>query len=119
MPVGRQVLVGNACVTVTANTASSMTVDAAVTAEANAIIYPGEAGAQGRDVYVTLVLGADGYGTTEITGGGLEHIVKQLGPPVRATRSTSAPASAGRPRRTSRPRRQRHPLPETCSTYTE
>lgn len=25
--------------------------------------YPGEAGAQGRDVYVTLVLGADGYGT--------------------------------------------------------
>ena len=72
-------LIGNACVTVTANTASSMTVDAAVTAEDNAIIYPGEAGAQGRDVYVTLVLGADGYGTTEITGGGLEHIVKQLG----------------------------------------
>ena len=30
-------------------------------------------------MYVTLVLGADGYGTTEITGGGLEHIVKQLG----------------------------------------
>ena len=45
----------------------------------NAVIYPGEAGAEGRDVYATLVLAADGYGTTEITGGGLEHIVKQLG----------------------------------------
>lgn len=31
------------------------------------------------DVYATVVLGADAYGTTEITGGGLEHIVKQLG----------------------------------------
>lgn len=37
------------------------------------------AGAEGRDVYSTLVLGADAYGTTEITGGGLQHIVKQLG----------------------------------------
>ena len=63
--VGRQVLIGNACVTVRENTASSMTVDAPVTVEDNAILYPGEAGAQGRDVYVTLVLGADGYGTTE------------------------------------------------------
>ena len=77
--VGRQVLIGNACVTVKENTASSMTVDAPVTVEDNAILNPGEAGAQGRDVYATLVLGADGYGTTELTGGGLEHIVKQLG----------------------------------------
>ena len=45
----------------------------------NEIIYPGEAGAKGRAVYSTLVLGADAYGTTEITGGGLEMIVKQLG----------------------------------------
>ncbi len=27
----------------------------------------------------TLILGADAYGVTEITGGGLQHIVKQLG----------------------------------------
>ena len=39
----------------------------------------GEAGANKSDVYATFVLGADAYGTTEITGGGLEHIVKQLG----------------------------------------
>ena len=37
------------------------------------------AGASGVDVYATLILGADAYGVTEITGGGLEHIVKQLG----------------------------------------
>ena len=37
------------------------------------------AGASGVDVYSTLMLGADAYGVTEITGGGLEHIVKQLG----------------------------------------
>ena len=35
--------------------------------------------ANARDVYSTLILGADAYGVTEITGGGLQHIVKQLG----------------------------------------
>jgi N4-gp56 family major capsid protein len=43
------------------------------------VVYPGEAGAAGRDVYSTLVLGEDAYGVTEVTGGGLENIVKQLG----------------------------------------
>lgn len=32
-----------------------------------------------RDVYSTLILGADAYGVTEVSGGGLQHIVKQLG----------------------------------------
>jgi len=32
-----------------------------------------------RDVYSTLVLGANAYGVTEVSGGGLSHIVKQLG----------------------------------------
>ena len=36
-------------------------------------------GAGSRDVYSTLILGDDAYGVTEITGGGLQHIVKQLG----------------------------------------
>lgn len=31
------------------------------------------------DVYSTLFFGANAYGVTEITGGGLEHITKQLG----------------------------------------
>ncbi len=43
------------------------------------VIYPGEAGAQGRDVYSTLILGANAYGVTEIEGGGLKNIVKPLG----------------------------------------
>ena len=43
------------------------------------VIYPGEAGLEGRDVYSTLIIGDNAYGTTEIAGGGLTHIIKQLG----------------------------------------
>ena len=38
-----------------------------------------KAGATSRDVYSTLVMGDDAYGVTDIKGGGLQHIVKQLG----------------------------------------
>ena len=38
-----------------------------------------DAGADGRDVYSTLLIGANAYGVTEITGGGLQTFVKQLG----------------------------------------
>ena len=38
-----------------------------------------DGGASGIDVYSTLFFGANAYGVTEVTGGGLEHIVKQLG----------------------------------------
>ena len=41
-------------------------------------IFAGE-GASNKDVYSTLVLGANAYGVTEVEGGGLKHIVKQLG----------------------------------------
>ena len=41
-------------------------------------VFEGE-GASGRDVYSTLIIGDNAYGTTEIEGGGLQHIVKQLG----------------------------------------
>lgn len=43
------------------------------------VIYPGEAGAKGRDVYSTLFIGADAYGDTNIDGAGLENIVKAKG----------------------------------------
>lgn len=43
------------------------------------IIYPGEAGLEGCDVYSTLIIGDNAYGTTELSGGGLTHIIKQLG----------------------------------------
>lgn len=37
------------------------------------------AGANGRDVYATLVIGKNAYGEVDISGGGIQHIVKQLG----------------------------------------
>ena len=37
------------------------------------------AGASSTNLYVTLVMGKDAYGTTSVEGGGLETIVKQLG----------------------------------------
>ena len=52
---------------------------ASVTAKAGDIVYPGEAGAEGRDVYATLIMGDNAYGTVSLCDGGLEHIVKQLG----------------------------------------
>lgn len=41
-------------------------------------IFEGK-GANGANVYSTLIIGENAYGTTELSGGGLEHIVKQLG----------------------------------------
>ena len=50
-----------------------------VVLSADDFIYPADTAMAGRDVYATIILGENAYGTTEITGGGLEHIVKQLG----------------------------------------
>ncbi len=85
--VGRWVLIGNYRGYVGANTTNTITLytDSTksrilnVSCAANTVIYPGEAGAEGRDVYATLILGDNAYGTTHISDGGLQHIVKQLG----------------------------------------
>ncbi len=42
-------------------------------------VYPGVGGKEGISVYATIVLGAHAYAVTELEGGGLTHIVKQLG----------------------------------------
>ena len=42
-------------------------------------IYTGEGCPSGLAVFGTLFLGADAYGVTEVTGGGLQTIVKQAG----------------------------------------
>ena len=84
---GRWVLINGQRYYVGANTTTTMTlyadttktVTASVTCADNTEIYPGEAGAEGRDVYATLVLGDNAYGTTSLENGGLQHIVKQLG----------------------------------------
>lgn len=83
---GREILVGSELMEVAsaaAGAAGSATITVkdspATTPAASAVIYPGEGGAKGRDVYSTLIVGADAYGVTELDGGGLQHIVKQLG----------------------------------------
>ena len=84
---GRWVLIGGQRGYVGSNTADTMTLytDSTKTAilpvhcEDKALIYPGEAGAEGRDVYATLIMGDNAYGTTQLGGEGLQHIVKQLG----------------------------------------
>lgn len=85
--VGRDIIIGatlHEIASAEAGTAGNATITtkANVSTEDGAkdtVIYPGEAGAKGRDVYSTLVLGSDAYGVTEVTGGGLKNIVKQLG----------------------------------------
>ena len=85
--VGREVIINGVKYYVSSNTSNfiSITTDstkstpASVTCSADTVIYPGEAGAEGADVYATLVFGENAYGTTSLAAGGLEHIVKQLG----------------------------------------
>ena len=77
--VGRYVVLGGSVHQVVSNTTEKMVLDKTVTVGDKEVIYPGEGGKNGRDVYSTLILGADAYGVTELEGGGLQHIVKQLG----------------------------------------
>ncbi len=76
---GRQILVGGECYTVRSQSGSALTLDRACTAAAGTPVFGGEAGAGGADVYATLIFGANAYGVTEIEGGGLQTIIKQLG----------------------------------------
>jgi len=84
--VGRKVLVKGYQYTVAsavagAAGAATITVNESVSGSPGSsdVMYPGEAGSAGRDVYSTLVIGSDAYGVTELSGGGLQTIVKQLG----------------------------------------
>ena len=84
--VGRKVIINNELSEISAAAAgaagaATITLKDARTVNPadNDVVYPGEGGAKGRDVYSTLILGNNAYGVTEITGGGLQHIVKQLG----------------------------------------
>lgn len=78
---GRKILLNGVVAEVTDNTTSAITVASTDfgTVTDDMAIYPGEAAAEGRDAYSTLVLAANAYGVTALEGGGLQHIVKQLG----------------------------------------
>ena len=62
---------GKASITVSETVSSTVVPDS--------IIYPAGAGKDGRDIYSTLFIGQNAYGVTNITGGGLETIIKQKG----------------------------------------
>lgn len=83
---GKNVYIGTSSVEVTIASATagaagsaSLTLSAAATIAQNAVIYGQGGGVGGVPVFSTLIFGDDAYGVTEVTGGGLQHIVKQLG----------------------------------------
>ena len=59
--------------------AATFTLETAVTATEGAMVCGYGAGADGSAIYCTMIIGANAYGTTEVQGLGLEHIIKQLG----------------------------------------
>ena len=58
---------------------STLHFSASMTVTANQLICGQGAGKDGSAVYSTVFLGEGAYVVTELTGGGLQHIVKQLG----------------------------------------
>lgn len=76
---GRYILVDGTKVKVIGNTADTITLETAVTAKDNDIIYPGEGGREGCAVYGCMMFGRDAYGRVELGGGAMEMIVKSKG----------------------------------------
>lgn len=78
--IGRYVLINGNKYEVESNTTTTITLtEAPSDAKANDIIYPGEGGAEGCAVFAVTCIGENAYATTELQGGGLQHIVKGLG----------------------------------------
>ena len=76
--VGRYVIIGGKRYKVVSNTDSYMTLDKAITAADDAVIYPGEGGAEGCAVYGCLFVGKGAYGVVDLSEG-TEVIVKPRG----------------------------------------
>lgn len=62
-----------------AGSAKFVTTAAVKSVSAGATVCGGGAAADGGAVYITMVIGLNAYGITDIEGGGLQHIIKQLG----------------------------------------
>lgn len=77
--VGKVISLNGVSAVITANTTSAITFASTnfgtVANDADIRIYPSLGGA----VFSTLFLGANAYGVTEINGGGLQTVIKQLG----------------------------------------
>ena len=57
----------------------TVTLSASATLTQGATVLSTDAGKDGVSVYCTMFIAANAYGVTSVTGGGLQHIVKQLG----------------------------------------
>ena len=82
----RKIMINGVVATVVSNTASSGTHKITVAStnfgsgtSGTTLIYPGEGGKDGLSVFASLFFGDGAYGVTEVTGGGLQTIVKQKG----------------------------------------
>lgn len=79
---GRMVIIKDNVYAIVSNTATTFTLSETPAADAitiDDVIYPGEGGAEGCAVFAVTVIGENAYATTNIEGGGLEHIFKGLG----------------------------------------
>lgn len=78
--IGKTIVINGVSVVVTDNTASSITFDSTDfgTITDDMKIYP-DGASDGSAVYSCLFLAENAYGVTEVTGGGLQTIVKQKG----------------------------------------
>lgn len=70
---------GVTSLTAGAEGSASLTLASAASIAANKVLYPVGGNATNESVFATMILGANAYGVTTVTGGGLEHIVKQKG----------------------------------------
>lgn len=79
--IGRYIMINGIKAKVTDNTADTITIESTNFGSVadNTVIYPGEGAGDGSAVFSTLFIGEGAYGVTEITGGGLQTIVKQKG----------------------------------------
>ena len=83
---GKKVYVGSAATEVTISSASagdagsaSLTLSASTSIAKDTVLFGQGGGANGVDVFSTLIIADDAYGTTKVSNGGLQHIVKPLG----------------------------------------
>lgn len=57
----------------------TVTLSAAASLTQGAVVLSPDAGKDGTSIYCTMIVAQNAYGVTEVEGGGLQHIVKQLG----------------------------------------
>lgn len=78
---GNKLMIGGQEYTINSYAADTKTVTLSSSASLteNAVVLSEDAGDGGTSIYCTMIVAQNAYGVTEVEGGGLQHIVKQLG----------------------------------------